>query len=90
MSHAIMNPLKGAFVARSKNFQELLLKSLKDPKKAMAYLNAALDEYKDGDEESKKILLTALKDITEAQGGISKLSAKNGVHYSIRIMPKAA
>ena len=64
---------------RSKKFKELLQKRLKDPREAKAYLNAILEEYSEDDAESKKLLLLALKDIAEAQGGISQLAKKTGL-----------
>jgi hypothetical protein len=57
-------------MARSKSYKSLFVKSLKKPKEALAYLNAVLEDYNDNDEESKKLLLMALKDIATAQGGI--------------------
>jgi len=45
---------------RSENYREDLMKALKDPEERAAYINAALE---DGD---TKVLLTALKNITEA------------------------
>jgi probable addiction module antidote protein len=55
---------------RSKNYQEYLIESLKDPEEAAEYLNVAL---KDGD---PKIFLLALRNVAEALGGITKLSKK--------------
>ncbi len=52
--------------AKTKNyrdFQELLLESLKDPKEAAAYLKAALAD------EDERIFLIALRDVWEARGG---------------------
>ena len=62
-----------------KKYDELLLESLKNPKEAVAYLNAALEECKDGSAESQKLLLIAFKNVALAQGGISKLSDKTGL-----------
>lgn len=53
---------------RSKNYHDLLIESLKDPREAMAYLNAALEDCKDGSEESQNILLVALRNVALAQG----------------------
>jgi probable addiction module antidote protein len=66
-------------MARSKKYKDLLIKALKDPQEALAYLNAILEECKDETEESQKLLLMALKDIAEAQGGMAKLSKKTGL-----------
>jgi len=62
-----------------KNYNDLLIKSLKKPKEAVAYLNAALEECKDGGPESQKLLLSAFKNVALAQGGISKLATKTGL-----------
>ncbi len=53
---------------RTKSFRNSLIKALKDPVEASEYLNAVL---KEGD---VNLLLAALRDVAEAQGGISKLS----------------
>ena len=55
---------------RSVNYHEDLMKALKDPEEVAAYINAALEE---GD---TKVLLTALKNVADANGGIGKLAAK--------------
>ena len=49
-------------------YQDLLIEDLKDPGEAQGYLNAALEE---GDE---KLFLVALRNVLEAQGGLSKFS----------------
>lgn len=49
--------------AASKNYKDLLIESLKDPKEAIGYLNAILEDYKYDDEESQRLLLAALEDI---------------------------
>ncbi len=53
---------------KSKSYKEHLLKRLRDPKEAAAYLNAALED------EDSRVFLVALKDIAEANGGLSKLA----------------
>ena len=53
-----------------RSFQELLIKDLKDPEHAAAYLNAVLEE---GD---KQLFLEALRDVLEAQGGMTFISRK--------------
>lgn len=56
------------------DYKEWLIHSLKNKKEAAAYLQVALEEYqKDGDLEA---FLLALRHVTEAQGGIGKLSKK--------------
>lgn len=49
-------------------FRPELLKMLKDPVEAAGYLNAALEE------EDEKFFLEALRDVADAQGGITKLA----------------
>ncbi|MFI5334300.1 MAG: addiction module antidote protein [Chlamydiales bacterium] len=63
-------------MARSKSYQEELIKALKNHKEAAAYLNAALEECMDGDEESQELFLRALRNVAEAQGGLGKLAKK--------------
>ena len=53
-----------------KSYQDDLIESLKKPKEAVAYLNAAIEE---GDRE---LFLLALRNIAEAQGGISAIAEK--------------
>lgn len=55
---------------KSINYRNDLMKSLKDPKEKAAYINAALE---DGD---SKVLLMALKNVAEANGGISSLASR--------------
>ena len=45
------------------DYQEHLIERLKDPRKALAYLNAALTD------EDERVFLLALKNVLEAQGG---------------------
>lgn len=53
---------------KSNNYEDSLIKALKSPKEAMAYLNAALEE---GDRDT---FLLALRDVADAHGGMSKLA----------------
>ena len=56
------------------DYHDELIKSLRDPKQAIAYLKVALEEYEqNGDSE---FFLLALRNIAEAQGGISVLAKK--------------
>ena len=67
-------------MAKSKKYRDLLIESLKDPQEAQAYFEAILEECKECDEEeSQKLILLALKNIAEAQGGITKLAKKTGL-----------
>ncbi len=51
-------------------YQEDLIESLKDPREAAAYLNAAIEE---GD---RALFLLALRNVAEAHGGMSAVSEK--------------
>jgi probable addiction module antidote protein len=55
-------------------FREDLLESLKDPEEAQGYLEAALA---DGD---AGLFLEALKDVAEAQGGVTKIARQAKLH----------
>jgi probable addiction module antidote protein len=57
-------------MAKSINYHNYLLESLKDPYEAAGYLNAALN---DGDIDG---FLEALRNVVEAHGGMTKLSEK--------------
>ena len=61
---------------RSKDYKEYLIERLRDPKKAIAYLNAALKDCKDGSQESQQLLLLAFKTVAEAQGSMAEISKK--------------
>ena len=54
--------------SKTVSYNERLYERLKDPKEAAAYLNAALED------EDPSVFLVALKDVTEAHGGVSKLA----------------
>ncbi|MFT3741808.1 MAG: transcriptional regulator [Gammaproteobacteria bacterium] len=56
------------------SFHNLLIESLKNQRKATAYLQVALDEYQeDGNIE---IFLLALRNVAEAKGGIGLLAKR--------------
>ena len=61
---------------KGKNYQDWLIENLKDHDEAVAYLNAALEESLKGDEESQHLFLLAVRNVAEAQGGMSKLAKK--------------
>ena len=46
-----------------RDFKEYLFEKLQDPKEALAYLNAALQD------EDDRVFLLAIKDVLEARGG---------------------
>tara|TARA_A100000171_G_C2140103_1_gene154479 strand:+ start:1225 stop:1563 length:339 start_codon:yes stop_codon:yes gene_type:complete len=57
------------------SFRHYHLEKLKDKEEARLFLEIALEEYeKDGDTQ---IFLRALKDVTNAQGGLSALAEKS-------------
>ncbi len=68
---------------RSIDYHDELLEDLKDHDEAVAYLNAALEESLLGDEESQEILLNALRNVAEAQGGLGKLAKKTHVRREV-------
>lgn len=67
---AIGKTTRPAGPPRSVGYREWLLKSLADAEQAQAYLTAALEP---GD---PKMLLVALRNVAEAQGGMSKAAAR--------------
>lgn len=67
------------------NFRDYLLKDLAKPEFAKHYLEISVENYqKDGEIE---ILLQAIRDVVEAQGGIEKLAASTMAIFSIYLMP---
>jgi probable addiction module antidote protein len=59
---------------RSRNYQTKLVDSLRDPEEAAAYLSAALEEI------DKELFLLALRNVADAQGGLSKLAEVTGLN----------
>ena len=55
-------------MVKTKNYKEHLLKQLKKPEEAAAYLNAALND------DDPHVFLLALRDIAEAKGGMGWLA----------------
>ena len=53
---------------------DLMIESLRNKKKASAYLQLALDEYQE--EGDIEFFLMALRNVAEAQGGMGKLAKK--------------
>ena len=58
----------------SQKFQVDMRELLQDPQEALTHLNAALDE---GD---RRRFLAALRDVVEAQGGMSQLARRTRLH----------
>lgn len=57
------------------SYKKMLIERLrKNPKEAVGYLNAALEE------NDPKVFLIALKDVAEAYGGMSKISQHTSLH----------
>jgi probable addiction module antidote protein len=59
---------------RSAPYDDILMEMLKDEEQALAYLNAALDE------QDPRVFLIALRNVTQAQGGIAKVAAHSGLN----------
>ena len=64
-------------MAKSKKYQDWLIEKLRDHDEAVAYLNSALEESLKGDEESQHLFLLAVRNVAEAQGGVSELAKKS-------------
>lgn len=62
---------------RYRSYKEYLIESLKNPEEASAYLKACLDEALETNEFG--IFQLAVRDVVEAQGGISEVSSKMDV-----------
>ena len=61
-------------MAKSRNYQNSLIESLKDPTEAAEYLNAALE---DGEPE---VFLLALRDVVDSYGGMGKLAVSTSLN----------
>jgi probable addiction module antidote protein len=55
---------------KSKAYQTELIESLRNPREAEDYLNAALEE------DDPELFLLALRNVAEAQGGVAQLADK--------------
>ncbi len=55
---------------KSKPYQADLIESLRNPREAEDYLNAALEE------DDPELFLLALRNVAEAQGGVAQLADK--------------
>lgn len=65
---------KAKILKNTVSYHDELIESLKNPKEANLYLRIAMEEYQeDGNTEA---LLVALRNITEAKGGMGKLARK--------------
>lgn len=69
--------IRNAYKAKALNYQEELIKRLRDPEHSLAYLNAALME------EDPKLFLIALRNVLEAHGSINvELKACSKRHWN--------
>jgi probable addiction module antidote protein len=55
---------------KTKPYQPELIESLRNPREAEEYLNVALEE------DDPELFLLALRNVTEAQGGVARLAEK--------------
>ena len=61
-------------MATSRSYQESLIKRLRDPEDAAAYLDAALEE---GD---RPAFLLAIRNVIDARGGMSQMARQTGLN----------
>ena len=59
---------------RNALYDDLLMEMLKEEDRALAYLNEALDE------QDPRVFLIALRNATQAQGGVAKVAAHSGLN----------
>lgn len=76
---------KAHLIKNTVSYHDYLIASLKDPTEAYGYLQVAIEEYQlDNDAEA---LLVALRNIADAQGGMTELARKTHLNrqnlYSI-------
>jgi len=57
-----------------RDFDDLLMESLRDPEDARVFLSVILEEY--GDDGDTEAFLLALKDVVDAQGGIDIIAQR--------------
>ena len=63
---------------RFRDHHEVVIDELRNPEMAKSYLEVALEEYElDGD---LSFFLEALRNVAEAQGGMTKLASKTGLN----------
>lgn len=67
------------------SYHDDLLRRLKDPKYAVGYLNACLEEGDDGD------FLLAVRDVVQVHGGLRQLAKKAGLNreHLFRMLSKS-
>lgn len=59
---------------KSASYDDLLIEMLQDEDRALAYLNAALED------EDPRIFLVALRNVTRAHGGIGEVAQRSGLN----------
>lgn len=69
---------KEAILKNTTRYEDELLEALKDPEEAQAYLEAAFETYEE--DRDTEALLLAIRDVTEAQGGVDKLSKRISIN----------
>lgn len=69
---------KQQIIDKTGNFHDLLIESLRNPEKAEAYLQVALDEYQE--DANTEIFLLALRNVAEANGGMGDLAKKTDLN----------
>ena len=57
-----------------RNFKDYHIEQLRDPEDAKIYLSVALEDYEKN--EDMEAFLLAIRDVAEAQGGMSKLAER--------------
>jgi len=68
-----------AILKHTVNYEENLIKHLQDPELAQIYLETVFESYEqDGDTEA---LLLAMKNVTEAEGGIGELAKRTTISH---------
>jgi len=55
---------------KTADYHQELMKALQDPKEKAAYINAALEDA------DKRVLLKALRNVAEANGGMSRVATR--------------
>lgn len=65
---------KSKIINNTTSYHDELIESLKKPKEANVYLRLAMEEYQD--DGNVEALLVALRNITEAKGGMGQLARK--------------
>ena len=69
---------KQQIIDKTGSFHDLLIKSLRNPEKAEAYLQVALDEYQE--DANAETFLLALRNVAEANGGMGDLAKKTDLN----------